>query len=337
MKNNKNTLLFAVLILLWIAISLLDICVGSIRITPAQFWDYLTGNMDSGMASVITDFRLPKALTACLTGAALAVAGQMMQTLFANPLAGPYVLGISSGAGLGVALLLLGSSFLPAFLIGNMWIQIAAAMLGAMVVMLLVLLVSTRTSDTVSLLLVGMMFGSLAGGIIQVLQSLSNPESLKMYVVWSMGSIGGVTWDMLHILLPVISVGLLAALLLSKKLNALLLGENYAVGLGISLGFTRFYIIVVTCLLAATTTAFTGPIAFIGMAVPHLARGLFKTSNHHLILPASMLIGATLLMLCDCFTQLPISEYILPINAICSLIGAPIILWVIIKNKHINQ
>lgn len=337
MKNNKNTILFILLALLWIAVGILDLCIGSIRITPTQLWHYITGTLDAGMASVITDFRLPKVLTACVTGASLAVAGQMMQTLFANPLAGPYVLGISSGAGLGVAMLLLGSSFLPAFLVGNMWIQIIAALIGALFVMLLVLLVSTRTTDTVSLLLVGMMFGSLTGGIIQVLQSISNPEALKMYVVWSMGSIGGVTWDMLHIMLPVISVGLIAALLLCKPLNALLLGENYAIGLGISLTRTRFFIIFITCLLAATTTAFTGPIAFIGMAVPHLARGVFRTANHHLILPASMFIGASLLMLCDCFTQLPISDYILPINAICSLIGAPIILWVIIKNKHLNQ
>jgi iron complex transport system permease protein len=260
-----------------------------------------------------------------------------MQTLFANPLAGPYVLGVSSGAGLGVALLLLGSSLLPAVLVGNIWLQILAAILGALVVMLLVLMVSARTSDTVSLLLVGMMFGSIAGALINVLQSISNPEALKMYVVWSMGSIGAVTWNMLLIMVPVVVLGLLGSLLLAKKLNALLLGENYAVGLGISMGWTRTWIILITCILAATITAFTGPIAFIGMAVPHIARGIFRTANHRVILPACMLIGASLLLLCDCCTQLPISQYTLPINAVSSLIGAPIILWVIIKNKHLHQ
>lgn len=294
-------------------------------------------NTNQGISSIITHFRLPKALTACIAGAGLAVAGQLMQTLFANPLAGPYVLGISSGAGLGVALLLLGSSFLPAFLAGSIWMQIAAAIVGALVVMLLVLTVSTRTSDTVSLLLVGMMFGALAGAIINVLQSISNPESLKMYVVWSMGSIGAVTWDMLIILMPIVLVTLLLALLLSKQLNALLLGENYASGLGISMVWTRTWIILTTCILAASITAFTGPIAFIGMAVPHMARGIFKTSDHRIILPACILMGASLLMLCDCLTALPISEYLLPINAVSSLIGAPIILWVIIKNKHLHQ
>lgn len=339
MKNSRYTLFFSLLCLAFIDAWVADICIGSIKLSLSDFWQWITGNeaTNPGLHNIIHSFRLPKAITACLAGAGLAVSGQMMQTLFANPLAGPYVLGISSGAGLGVAILLLGSTLLPTFLIGSGLLQVGAAIVGALVVMLLVLLVSTRTNDTISLLLVGMMFGSLAGAIINVLQSISNPESLKMYVVWSMGSLGAVTWDMLHIMAPLIAVGLIASLLLCKQLNALLLGENYAVGLGISIGWARTYIILTTCLLAATITAFTGPIAFIGMAVPHIARGLFKTSNHRVILPACMLIGASLLMLCDCFTQLPISEYILPINAISSLIGAPIILWVIIRNKHLHQ
>lgn len=339
MNTTKNTLLYGCIILLFAIVTVADICIGSIRISPHELWQAITSTApnNESIGSILLQFRLPKALTACIAGAGLAVAGQLMQTLFANPLAGPYVLGISSGAGLGVALLLLSGSLLPAFIIGNIWMQIIAAIIGALLVMLLVLAVSTRTSDTVSLLLVGMMFGSLAGAIINVLQSVSNPESLKLYVVWSMGSIGAVTWDMLGIMVPVIIAGLIGALLLCKRLNALLLGENYASGLGISMGWTRTWIILITCILAATTTAFTGPIAFIGMAVPHIARGLFKTSDHRLILPACILIGATLTMLCDCFTQLPISEYMLPINAVSSLIGAPIILWVIIKNKHLHQ
>lgn len=337
-NNTKNALLYSGLALLFIGLLLTDICLGSILISPAELFSAITSNQaDNGIMSILYNFRLPKALTACVAGAGLAVAGSLMQTLFANPLAGPYVLGISSGAGLAVALLLLGSTLLPAFLIGNIWLQIAAAVIGALVVMVLVLVVSTRTSDTVSLLLVGIMFGSIAGALINVLQSISNPEALKMYVVWSMGSIGAVTWDMLSIMTPLVVVGLIGALLLSKKLNALLLGENYAIGLGVSMGWTRAWVILITCLIAATITAFTGPVAFIGMAVPHIARGIFKTSDHRTILPSCMLLGASLLLLCDCFTQLPISDYALPINAISSLIGAPIILWVIIKNKHLHQ
>lgn len=338
MKTHQHTLLYSCLILLFVGLLLTNICLGSFFIAPTELWDAITSHSsDSGIMGILYNFRFPKALTACIAGAGLAVAGSLMQTLFANPLAGPYVLGISSGAGLGVALLLLGSTLLPAVLIGNFWLQIAAAIVGALVVMLLVLVVSARTSDTVSLLLVGIMFGSIAGALINVLQSISNPEALKMYVVWSMGSIGAVTWDMLGIMAPLVILGIIGALLLSKKLNALLLGENYAIGLGVSMGWTRAWIILLTCLIAATITAFTGPIAFIGMAVPHIARGLFKTSDHRTILPVCILLGASLLLLCDCFTQLPISDYILPINAISSLIGAPIILWVIIKNKHLHQ
>lgn len=333
---SRNTLLYCILSLLFVGLILADCCLGSILISPSELWNGLTST-NEGIAGILYNFRLPKVATACLSGAGLAVAGQLMQTLFANPLAGPYVLGVSSGAGLGVALLLLGSSLLPTVLIGNIWMQIIAAILGALAVMLLVLMVSSRTSDTISLLLVGMMFGSIAGALINVLQSISNPEALKMYVVWSMGSIGAVTWEMLSIMSPLVMIGLLGSLLLSKKLNALLLGENYAIGLGVSMGWTRTWIILLTCLLAATITAFTGPIAFIGMAVPHIARGIFKTSDHRTVLPACVLIGSSLLLLCDCFTQLPISDYNLPINAISSLIGAPIILWVIIKNKHLHQ
>ncbi len=339
MRNRYNTVIYSSLVILFLGLLLADICLGSIFISPNTLWEAISMSSPStdALTGILYNFRLPKAITACIAGAGLAVAGVLMQTLFANPLAGPYVLGISSGAGLGVALLLLGSSLLPAFLIGNIWLQIGAAILGALVVMLLVLVFSTRTSDTVSLLLVGMMFGSIAGALIHVLQSISNPEALKMYIVWSMGSIGAVTWDMLAVMTPLVIVGLLAALLLSKKLNALLLGENYALGLGLSMGWTRAWIILITCLLAATITAFTGPIAFIGMAVPHIVRGIFKTSDHRTILPSSILVGASLLLLCDCFTQLPVSDYTLPINAISSLIGAPIILWVIIKNKHLHQ
>lgn len=337
MKKPSYLLLYSIITLLFIGLLLLDCCLGSIFISPAEIWDSITSTTSNSVMGILQHFRFPKAITACIAGAGLAVAGQLMQTLFANPLAGPYVLGVSSGAGLGVALLLLGSSLLPAVLVGNIWLQILAAILGALVVMLLVVMVSARTSDTVSLLLVGMMFGSIAGALINVLQSISNPEALKMYVVWSMGSIGAVTWNMLLIMVPVVALGLLGSLLFAKKLNALLLGENYAVGLGVSMGWTRTWIILITCILAATITAFTGPIAFIGMAVPHIARGIFRTSNHRVILPACMLIGASLLLLCDCCTQLPISQYTLPINAVSSLIGAPIILWVIIKNKHLHQ
>lgn len=338
MNIKSNILLFIFWSFLCLAFFLLDLILGSVHISLSEIREVFSeGIEDSGLWQIIYNFRLPKAITALLTGAALAVSGLFMQTLFQNPLAGPYVLGISSGASLGVALLIMGSAFLPAFLVANAWAQVLAAIIGALIVLLLVLGVSTRINDTVSLLIVGMMFGSIAGSVVNVLQSVSNPDSLKLFVVWSMGSLSSVTWQFLSVMAPVIIISLIICLLIPKKLNALLLGERYAKGLGVSISSIRITIIILCCLLAGTATAFTGPIAFIGMAVPHIVRGMFRTSDHRVVLPACILIGSSLLLLCDIISQVPWTDYTIPINSVCSLIGAPIILWVIFKNKHLHQ
>ncbi len=266
-----------------------------------------------------------------ITGAALSVAGLMMQTLFRNALAEPYILGVSSGASLGVALVTMASGFLPAFLMNSGWATIIAAIIGGAFVLLLVLGVSFRIQSAVSLLIVGIMFGTIAGAVVNVLQNFSDPDAVKLFVMWTFGSLSAVTWTYMQVLYPVIIVGLVIAMLLHKRLDVLLLGDNYARGLGISVIQTRFLIILATGLLAGGITAFTGPIAFVGVAIPHIARGLFKTSVHRILIPATILCGAVLLLACDIISQLP--TYTLPINTISSLFGAPIILWIILKKK----
>lgn len=306
-----------------------DIIFGSVRLPLEALW-----SDDILYREIIYNFRLPKALTAVITGAAISVAGLIMQTLFRNPLAGPYVLGVSSGASLGVAVYLLAGGLLPVALTQSGWGLVIAAITGAVLVLLLVLAVSLHVRQAVSLLIVGIMFGQIAGSLVTILQNSSNPDSLKLFVVWTFGSLSAVGWNYMQVMLLLITVGLTIVFAIQKSLNGLLLGENYAQGLGINITRTRFLIIVAVALLAGTTTAFTGPIAFIGMAVPHLVRGLFRTSDHSITIPGTMLCGAILLLLCDLATQLPADGYTLPINAISALVGAPIIIWIILKNKR---
>lgn len=329
MKSIKNGLLFAGLIVLMNVVLVCDIIFGSVRLPLEALW-----SDDTLYREIIYNFRLPKALTAVITGAAISVAGLIMQTLFRNPLAGPYVLGVSSGASLGVAVYLLAGGLLPVALTQSGWGLVIAAITGAVLVLLLVLAVSLHVRQAVSLLIVGIMFGQIAGSLVTILQNSSNPDSLKLFVVWTFGSLSAVGWNYMQVMLLLITVGLIIVFAIQKSLNGLLLGENYAQGLGINITRTRFLIIVAVALLAGTTTAFTGPIAFIGMAVPHLARGLFRTSDHSITIPGTMLCGAILLLLCDLATQLPADGYTLPINAISALVGAPIIIWIILKNKR---
>lgn len=328
---------YIILMLLLFTAFAADVLLGDVLIPLNQMIDAVN-HPDGAVWNILFNYRLPKALTAVLCGAALSVSGLLMQTLFRNPLAGPYVLGVSSGAGLGVAILVLSAGFIavPSAFIMSGWAQVVAAVVGATVVMALVLLTSMKVHDTVSLLIVGIMFGGIAGAIVNVLQSISNPDALKIYVVWTMGSLSAVTWQYMYVMAPVILGAIFVALFLPKRLNALLLGENYARGLGVSVGGTRVIIIILTCLLAGASTAFTGPIAFIGVAVPHIVRGIFKSSDHRVVLPASVLAGAALLLVCDLVSQLPGTIYTVPVNSISALIGAPIILWVILKNKHLN-
>ena len=325
MKNLKFILLLLVTAILFVA----DIAYGSVRIPLSELFS------DNELYhNIIYNFRLPKALTALITGAAISVAGLIMQTLFRNPLAGPYVLGVSSGASLGVAIFILAGSILPAAFIKSGWGLVISATLGAILVLMMVLAVSVRVRQAVSLLIVGIMFGQLSGSLVTILQNSSDPDSLKLFVVWTFGSLSAVTWNYMWVMLPIVVVGLTIVFAIQKPLNALLLGENYAQGLGVNTSHTRLLIIIAIALLAGATTAFTGPIAFIGMAVPHLVRGLLKTSNHQLTIPGSVLIGASLLLLCDLVCQLPANGYTLPINAVSALVGAPIIIWIILKNRN---
>lgn len=311
---------------------LADLAWGSIHISLQEIVSVFTGNKKNEINSeILLNFRLPKAITAILAGASLSVAGLMMQTLFHNSLADPYILGISSGSSLGVALVMMAASVLPVAFVNSSWTLIVAAIIGASVVLIFIVGVSFKVHNAVSLLIVGLMFGTIAGSLVSVLQNFSNPDAIKLFVMWTFGSLSAVTWNYMQVLFPVVLLGLGMAFSLQKRLDGLLLGENYARGLGISIQQTRFLIVIATGLLTGGITAFTGPIAFVGVAIPHIARGLFHSSNHKILLPASILCGASLILICDIISQIP--AYTLPINTISALFGAPIIIWIILKKR----
>lgn len=324
----RKALIFVILLVLCGLFFLADLILGSIHIPFQELFEVNR----SIYHEILYNFRLPKAITAVVTGAAISLSGLLMQTLFRNPLAGPYVLGVSSGAGLGVAVYILASAFVPTLLLQSGWGLVVSAIIGAAVVLTLVLLVSFKVKNAVSLLLIGLMFGQIAGAIVSLLQSVSDPDSLKLYITWTFGDLSAVSWKYMQVMLPIVFVGFLLAFSIQKPLDGLLLGENYAKGLGVSIIKTRVTIIVAITLLAGAITAFTGPIAFIGIAVPHIARGIFRTSTHRIIIPATMLVGSVLLLLCDIVTQLP-QHTPLPINSVSAMIGAPIIIWIILKNR----
>ena len=318
----KNSYIFIALFLLLLLLALLDVCSGSIWISPLSTLN----------SQLLLHLRLPKMLTAILAGASLSVAGLMMQTLFRNPLAGPYILGVSSGASLGVALVTMVTTILPlAFSLSPHSFIATSAIIGSMLTMLLVMLFARRIRSNVTLLIVGMMVGNIAGALVNMIQNFANPDSLKLFVVWTLGSLSGVSWEELPTLAIGIAIAAIIVLMLIKPLNGLLLGEDYARGLGIHVERTRWMMVLASCLLAGSVTAFCGPIAFIGVAVPHIARGIFATSNHRLTVPASALIGANILLVCDILCNL--GTYSLPISTMSALFGAPIILWIVLKKK----
>ncbi len=285
---------------------------------------------------IIINYRLPKALIAIIVGSGLGISGLLMQTLFRNPLAGPFVLGISSGATLGVALLILGSAFfgtaLSGFLISK-WGLVIAACIGSILVLFAVMLVSTRVRDTMAILIIGLMFGSITAAIVSVLSYFAPADQLQRYVFWGFGSLGNLSWNEVLIFFAVFVLGILLTIASIKPLNTLLLGENYARSLGLNIKSSRFIIILATGLLSGSIIAFAGPIAFIGLAVPHLTRQLFHTSDHKTLVPAVILIGSVIMLICDSIAQLPSSEYTLPINAITSLIGAPVVIWLLVRKR----
>ena len=332
----SRTAVFVILFVLLLLLTVADLCWGSIAIPLKDILAAFGKKESAGvLGEIVLNYRLPKVLTAIVAGSALSVSGLMMQTLFRNPLAGPDVLGVNAGASLGVAALTMFASTLSGFALGlGSWGLILAAITGALLVLLLVLFVSARIPDLVSLLIVGMMFGNISGAIVSMLQSLSNPDLLKIFVVWTFGSLSGVTWSMMPVLVLLVLTGLIMAYMMQKNMNAMLLGERYARGLGVRLNSMRFTMILSTALLAGSVTAFAGPIAFIGITTPHIARGLFKTWDHTILLPAVMLCGSILLIACDLVAQSAIFNNSLPINAVTALVGAPLIIWIILKNNR---
>lgn len=332
--KSRTTILF---ILFTAAVAVLfaaDIAVGSVSIPIRDVWAALKGGeCDPTTARIIRDIRLMKAVVALVAGAALAVSGLQMQTLFRNPLAGPYVLGVSSGASLGVALFILGAPM--AGLTGHAWLSslgvAGAAWIGAAATLALVAAISTRIKDIMVILILGIMISSGVSAIVQILQYLSAEEALKSFVVWTMGSLGDVTATQLALLLPAVAAGAALGVAAIKSLNMLLLGENYARSMGLDLHRSRSIILLSTTLLAGTVTAFCGPIGFIGLAMPHVARVIFRNADHRTLMPAAALTGAASLLLCDMVAKL----LALPVNSITALLGIPVVVWVVVRNRNI--
>ena len=335
--NIKYKYTFLLLFLILIICFFVNIGLGSVSIPLKDIFNSLFGiSTNESWQYIIQNYRLPKAITAILVGSGLGISGLLMQTLFKNPLAGPFVLGITSGASLGVAMVIMGSSLfggiLATFLISE-WSIVIAASLGSFLVLLSVLIVSSKVRDTMAILIIGLMFGSITSAVVSVLSYFSSAEELQQYIFWGFGSLGDLQWKELKIFSLIYLVGITFSILSIKGLNTLLLGENYAKSLGLNIKQSRLLIIISTSLLAGTITAFAGPIAFIGLAVPHLTRQIFNTSNHKMLLPAVFLFGAILMLICDSIAQLPNTDYTLPINAITSLIGAPVVVWLLIRKR----
>jgi iron complex transport system permease protein len=314
-----------------------NISLGSVSIPLNSIFNSFFGTIENtNWQIIIMDFRLPKAITAILVGSGLGISGLLMQTLFRNPLAGPFVLGISSGASLGVALVILGSGLFGgvfATALISKWSIVIAASLGSFLVLLAVLAVSSKVRDTMAILIIGLMFGSITAAVVSVLSYFSSAEQLQQYIFWGFGSLSNLSWNELLIFFGIYATGLLLSITSIKGLNSLLLGDHYAKSLGLNLKQSRLTIILATSLIAGTITAFAGPIAFIGLAIPHLTRQIFKTSNHKVLLPAVFLFGAIVMLICDSISQLPTSDYTLPINAITALVGAPVVIWLLVRQR----
>lgn len=331
----RKKVLFFILFILSIVLFCVDILFGSVDVPWRDFVGLVEGNCNPVYRTILVDIRIPKAITSVLVGVSLSVSGLWMQTLFRNPLVGPYVLGISSGASLGVAVYLLLFSFLgiSAFYL-SCWGIALSSMVGAALLFVLVILISYRLRENVSLLIAGVMLGCLATSAISLLQNISDPDSVKMFVNWTLGSVSGVTWEKLRVMVVFVCIGLTFVPWLVKPLDAMLLGDDYANSVGVDVKRVRWLIILSATLLTGAVTAFTGPIGFIGIAVPHIIRELLQTSAHRVLTPCCMLCGAVLMLACDILSQLPGSGYILPINALSSLIGAPVVLWIILSGKR---
>jgi len=333
--------IFALLGGLLLLAAALNLSLGSVRIPIGDILRALLGQpgVKESWVFIVQDYRLPKIITAILAGAALSASGLQMQTMFRNPLADPFILGINSGASLGVAIAIMGAGlagglFIPMLSAAGELGLVAAASLGAGMVMGLILLVGRRVNNPTTLLILGLMFGHATSALVSLLIYFSAPEKVKAYSIWSYGAFNGVTWQQLQVLVPVVMFALGILALLPKGLNALLLGEDYAKTMGLNVPRLRVWVLLSASILSGAVTAFCGPIGFIGVAVPHLARNLFKTSNHKLLIPAVILIGAIVAVTADVIAQIPGSQFVLPINVVTSLFGAPFVLWVVLRRKR---
>ncbi|MCH6232489.1 iron ABC transporter permease [Cognataquiflexum rubidum] len=342
MRNKPTCFLFLIGILICLLLFAMNLASGSVLIPIQEVMGRFVGGefSKSSWETIVIGYRIPKAFTAILAGIGLSLSGLQMQTFFRNPLAGPYVLGVSSGAGLGVALLIMaGSAFGWSIYSGGfgIWAVVFSATLGSILVLLLMSLTAWKVKDSMTLLIVGLMFGSAVSALISVLSYFSGADQLKMFTIWSMGSLGSTQPDQLVAFLVAVLLGLLPLLVNLKSFNAMLLGEAYAESMGVNVHRLRWAMIVSTGILAGSVTAFCGPIAFIGIAVPHMARLVFKTGDHRILFPASALIGAAVLLACDTISQLPGSAQTLPINAVTSLVGAPMVIWLILRRNFSKE
>ncbi len=343
-QSSSRRGLLLVLAGLLLGIFMLSLVVGSVNIPFEDVLKILTGGQAArgSWTTIVLDFRLPKALTAILAGAALGVSGLQMQTLFRNPLADPFVLGVSSGASLGVALVVLGAGTTGAVLLAGLGLTgdlglTVAAFVGAAITLMIVISVASRVQSAMTLLILGLMFGYATSALVTLLLYFSLSERIKAYMSWTFGSFASVTWGQMPIFMPVILLGIIGAFLLSKPLNALLLGEGYARSMGMNVRRGRLAIIASTALLAGTVTAFCGPIGFLGLAVPHLCRAILGTSDHRLLIPASVMMGGVLALAADLIAQVPGNQIVLPLNAVTSLIGAPVVIWIILRRRNLRQ
>jgi iron complex transport system permease protein len=340
MYTPRNTYLFTALLILLIVSLVLNVSFGQVAIPIKEVFKSIIGSSASKETweYIIINFRLPKAITAILVGIGLSISGLLMQTLFRNPLAGPYVLGLSSGSSLGVAFVILGASIMPAALAQTVLSSIGiiiASCLGSFMVLLLVILVSQKLRDTATILIVGLMFSSFTSAIVSVLTYFSSSEQLQKFTFWSLGSLGNISWLNILFLTIAVTIGLVMSLFSIKSLDAMLLGENYAKSMGLNIKKSRYIIILATSILAGSITAFAGPIAFVGIAVPHISKLIFQTSNHKILFWSTILFGAIVMLLCDMISQMPGLEFTLPINAITSIIGAPVVIWLLIRKRNL--
>lgn len=336
-KSTTYIIMFAALLPV---VFCLDIVFGSIHIPLEQVRCFLFGSDCNPVhATIIENIRIPRALVALLTGLALPVSGLCMQTFFRNPLAGPDILGVSTGASLGVALFSLAGGFGGILASQNFTVlsgfgSVACAAAGAMLIMSLILVIAPKMHDTSTLLIVGIMFSSITSAIVSILQYISNPQEIKQFLLWTFGSFSGIPMVSIGVMASIVIPALLITFSMQKSLNALLLGENYARGLGVSIKQLRIMTLLMASILAAVITAFTGPIGFVGMAIPHIARMIFRTANHKILIPASALIGAHLVLMCDLISQMPGFETALPINVVTSVVCAPIVIFVIFSARR---